>query len=119
MLITLIGFGVVAGIAFVGYSRGLYRILAAFISFLLAGLLAKVSSGLVEWPVRLSEKVPETLVPLASQLLAGILLFLLFYLLANKILNNPKVAAVALDNDLYWELKDVDLGKILKEVLRE
>ena len=87
-MITLIGFAAVILFCVFGYKRGLFRILAAFGSFLLASVLAKPCSVLLLGLVGMSGQVPRTLVPLASQLLAGLLVFFLLSSLVGRILDN-------------------------------
>jgi len=86
MIVTLLGFVVVVVFAILGYFRGIYRILATFISFFLAAILAKTFSILLLWPVSESGIIPKSLVPLAGQIIAGIILFILFYFVAGRIL---------------------------------
>ncbi len=86
MTVTLLGFVAVVVFATLGYSRGIYRILATFISFFLAAILAKTFSLLLLGLVSGSGIIPKSLVPLAGQIIAGIILFILFYFVAGRIL---------------------------------
>ncbi len=86
MTVTLSGFIVVVVFAILGYFRGIYRILATFISFFLAAMLAKTFSSLLLSPVSQSGIIPKSLVPLAGQIIAGIILFILFHFVAGRIL---------------------------------
>lgn len=83
MGITLLGFIGIVVFAILGYFRGMYRILAAFISFFLAAIFAKTFSFLILWPVSRCGFIPKSLVPLAGQFIAGIILFILFYFVAG------------------------------------
>ncbi len=86
MIVTLLGFVAVVVFAILGYSRGIYRILATFISFFLAAILAKTFSLLLLGLVSESGIIPKSLVPLAGQIIAGIILFIFFCFLAGRIL---------------------------------
>ena len=104
-MITLIGFVVVILLGAFGYKRGLFRILAAFGSFLLASVSAKPCSVLLLGLVGMSGQVPKALVPLTAQLLAGLLFFFLLSFLTGRILDNRDEVREQLNETLMadWE----------------
>jgi uncharacterized membrane protein required for colicin V production len=71
-LFVLIG---IAVFGMLGYERGLFKILCAFLSFLLAAALAKPLSLPLAALAAKSHLVPLTLAPLAALLAAGLILF--------------------------------------------
>lgn len=105
MTLTLICCVVVLLFAAVGYYRGLQRILALLLSFLLAGYLAKPFSSMTLWLVELSDKVPMTLVPLTAQICTGLIFFFLFSSLTNKVITNHETGREQLNQPrlVPWE----------------
>ena len=104
-MITLSGFVVVILLGAFGYKRGLFRILAAFGSFLLASVAAKPCSVLLLGLVGMSGQVPRALVPLTARLLAGLLFFFLLSFLTGRILDNRDEVREQLNETLMadWE----------------
>jgi hypothetical protein len=77
---TLVGVGLIVVFAILGYFRGALRIVAAILSLLFAGLLSMRISFVFQGIVGDSGYVPKALVPIASILVAGIILFLVFFI---------------------------------------
>ena len=102
MIITLFGLFFLILCAIIGYSLGLYRILALLIAFLLSSLLAKPFSLLFVIIIQSTNKVPLALISITSQLFTGLVIFIIlnsFFkrtLTSNEIgreqLNLPKIS---------------------------
>lgn len=86
MIITLIGFGLVALFAFAGYRRGLLRIATFLVSLLMAGMLAEPLAGIVLPLANASPWIPLTLKHLAATVGAGLVVLVVLLLLTSSLL---------------------------------
>lgn len=95
MIVTLVGCVAILLFAFLGYRRGLLRILAFFVALLVAGLLAAPFSRFALALVEAVRFVPRTLVPLASLFAAGLAVFIALTALTGWLLSRRERAREA------------------------
>ncbi len=87
MSLSLIGILLIGLIVIVGYMRGIFRILIAFLSLLLSAILAKPLSFMLSWLINKIDFIPLALKPFATLLATGILLFLIFLFIGNALIS--------------------------------
>lgn len=105
MTVTLIGCVAILLFAFLGYRRGLWRILAFFFSLFGAGLLASPLSRLALPLFERAPFVPRSLVQLAALLSAGLLVFIVLSVITSWLLGRRDRAREAqnLPRTDVWE----------------
>ncbi len=86
MTITLIGCAVILLFAYLGYRRGLLRILAFFAALLIAGLLAMPLAPFARPLCDGARFIPQTLIPVAAPLAAGLTVFIVFSVVTGWLL---------------------------------
>lgn len=90
MNFSLLGAGLILIFAIAGYFRGMLRILSAFVSLLIAALLARPLSSFFESMVKTLGWIPRSLVPLGALLAAGIAVFLIVFIIAEFLIGRRK-----------------------------
>lgn len=78
MSINLLGILLIGLFIVIGFLRGIFRILFAFISLLLSALLAKPFSFLLSWFINKIDLIPLALKPLATIIATALLFFTIF-----------------------------------------
>lgn len=88
MNITQIGFAFIFIIALLGFSRGVLKIFAAVIAFLVSSVIAKLLSPYIGGLVALTGLVPKTLATLTSWIFLGLIIFVVIYFFASRLLTS-------------------------------
>jgi hypothetical protein len=105
MSLNLIGILLIGVIVVMGYLRGIFRILIAFLSLLLSAILAKPFSFTTSWLINKIDFIPLALKPFATLLATGILLFLIFFFLGSVLVSmrEGKREEEGLPRIPFWE----------------
>lgn len=87
MSINLLGILLIGLFIVIGFLRGIFRILIAFISLLLSALLAKPFSFLLSWFINKIDLIPLALKPLATIIATALLFFTIFLFVGSFIIS--------------------------------
>lgn len=87
MSINLLGILLIGLFIVIGFLRGIFRILFAFISLLLSALLAKPFSFLLSWFINKIDLIPLALKPLATIIATALLFFTIFLFVGSFIIS--------------------------------
>lgn len=105
MSINLLGILLIGLFIVIGFLRGIFRILFAFISLLLSALLAKPFSFLLSWFINKIDLIPLALKPLATIIATALLFFTIFLFVGSFIISyrEKRIEEEGLPPITIWE----------------